>query len=105
MPIKTISELTVDEQTKLEFAKRLKASATSQDLLDGTKYAVVLLRLAATVTSGDYPTLKADIIGITGIQDATLLIDHETRTSVPADHTQVVQVRADVTLRDDTPEP
>jgi hypothetical protein len=104
MAIVTISDLTADEKTKLEFAKRLKASATPQDLVDGTKYAVVLLKLAPAVTPADYATLKTDIIGVTGIQDATLLIDHETRASVPANHVQVLDVRADVTLRDDTPE-
>lgn len=98
----TISDLAADDLTKLEYAKRRKAHV-SQDLDDDTKYAVVLLKLASAVTPADYPTLKSDIIAVTGVQDVTLLIDHETRATVPANHTQVVSVRADITLRDDTP--
>lgn len=102
MPIDTISDLTADELLKLEFAKRRKA-AQSVDLADDTKYAIVLLTLNPAVTSGDYPTLKTDIEAVTGIQNVELLIDHQARASVPANHTQVLGVRADVTLRDDTP--
>ncbi len=98
----TIIDLTDDEKLKLEFAKRRRAHA-SKDLADDTKYAVVILSLHPTVVPGDYPTLKAAIIAVTGVTDVDLLIDHQTRAVVPADHTQVLGIRADVTLRDDTP--
>ena len=104
MSIITITEPIGDVLTKLIFAKRLRANA-GEDLLDDTKYAIVLLRLAGAVVPGDYPTLKTNIEAATGVQEVSLLIDHQTRVSVPADHTQVLRVSADIDLRDDTPEP
>ncbi len=104
MPVVTIPDVTGDDLTKLVFAKRLRAGA-SQDLEDDTKYAIVLLKLAGAVVPGDYPTLKTNIEAVTGIQEVSLLIDHQTRASVPAGHTQVLWVMADINLRDDTPEP
>lgn len=98
----TITEPTGDALTELVFAKRLRAHA-SADLEDGTKYALCLIKLASAVTQDDYPTLKTQITAITGIQDIDLLIDHQTKSSVPADHTQVLHVMADIKLRDDTP--
>ena len=105
MPITTITDLTADELAKLAFSKRLKAGASPVDLANDTKYAIVLVELHPTVTPDDYATLKTNLLAVSGIQAADLLIDHQTRASVPADHTQVLSVRADVTLRDDTPVP
>lgn len=103
MPISTITDLTADELTKLAFAKRMRANAQATDLVDGTRYAVVLVELHPTVTPGDYGTLRTNLEAVAGVQDVSLLIDHVTRAAVPANHTQVLKVRADVTLRDDTP--
>ena len=102
MSVITITEPTGDTLTKLIFSKRLRAS-TSKDLENDTKYAVVLLKLAGAVVPGDYPALKTNIEAIAGIQEVSLLIDHQTRVSVPEYHTQVMSMRADVNLRDDTP--
>ena len=102
--VETITALSADELLKLEFQKRLKQNITA-DLADGTKYAVCLVKLAGAVTPGDYLTLKADIEAVTGVQEVSLLIDHQTKAAVPADHTQVLSVRADIDLRDDTPGP
>jgi len=106
MPIITISEPTAEDITKLVFAKRKRGNNT-QDLLDDTKYAIVLLRLHDTVTPGDYPALGAAVTAVPGIQGLNLLFDHQTRPAaeIPANHTQVLHARADITLRDDTPEP
>lgn len=104
MSVITISDLSADDLTKLVFAKRLKRTANA-DLADGTKYAVVLMKLAGAVTPADYPTLKTNIEAVVGIQEVSLLIDHQTRASVPENHTQVLSVTANVKLRDDTPKP
>lgn len=101
MAIVTISDLTADEQLKLEFAKTRRGHNT-MDLEEDTKYALVVLKLAGAVTQGDYAQLKADMIGVTGIQDVDLLIDHQTKAAVLANHTQVLSARADIVLRDDT---
>ena len=101
MPIVTISDLTPEQIVQLEFRQRRGNNRV--DLEDSTKYAVVLLKLAGAVTPGDYPTLKTNIEAVTGVQEVTLLIDHETRASVLADHTQVLRVMGEVSLRHDPP--
>ena len=98
----TITEPTADELVNLAFQHKLRASA-SADLENDTKYAVCLLKLHSAMTPGDYPALKTAIEGVTGVQNISLLIDHQTRASVPEYHVQVLRMRADVTLRDDTP--
>lgn len=103
MPIKTLVRLTPDELTRLEYEKRLRIVADKVDLTDDVKYAIVLVALHSSVVPGNYPALKADIEGVTGIQNVELLIDHQARATVFADHTQVLQVRLDIALRDDTP--
>ena len=102
MPIVTITEPSADDITKLVFAKKLRANAQA-DLANDTKYAVCLLKLAGAVTPADYPTLKTNIIAVVGVQDVVLLFDHQTRATVPPNHTQVLRCGADITLRDDTP--
>ncbi len=104
MAVVTIPDVTGDDLAKLVFSKRLRGNAMS-DLEDGTKYAVVLVKLAGPVVPGDYPTLKAAMEDVAGIQEVSLLIDHRTRASVPANHVQVLHVGADINLRDNTPEP
>ena len=104
MPIVTITEPDADAITKLVFAKKLRANAQT-DLENDTKYAVVVLKLANAMTPADYPALKANIIAVAGVQDVDLLFDHQTRATVPANHTQVLRCGADITLRDDTPIP
>ena len=101
MPVITIADLTDDERTKLVFAKRMRAG-NSKDLEDGTRYAVVLIKLHASVAPSDYPALRTSMVDIAGIQDVDLLIDAVTPSSVPANHTQVLQVGANIQLRDDT---
>ena len=104
MTVTTITEPTGDDLTKLVFAKRLRANS-SMDLLNDTKYAVVILKLAAAVTPADYGTLATAVKTIAGINDIDLLMDHQTKAVVPENHTQVLSVAADIKLRDDTPEP
>ena len=104
MAVNTITEPTGDDLTKLVFAKRLRANS-SMDLENDTKYALCVLKLAGAVTPADYPALKTNIIAVTGIQDVDLLIDHQTKATVPENHTQVLSVAADIQLRDDTPAP
>jgi len=104
MAILTITEPSADDITRLVYAKKLRAS-NQMDLENDTKYAVVVLKLANAVTPADYPALKTNIIAVTGVQDVDLLFDHQTRATVPANHTQVLRCGADITLRDDTPIP
>jgi len=80
----TITEPSSDEQV-IDMYNRGMTRAVSIDLNTATKYAVCLIRLAPAVTPANYPALKAAIEAITGIQEISLLIDHQTRASVPAD--------------------
>ncbi len=100
--INSITALTPKQLIELEFAKRLRANA-SKDLKDNTKYALVLMELGNGGES--YSTLKAAIEAVPGIQEVSLLIDHQTKAVVPEFCTQVAGVRVDVHLREDTPEP
>ena len=104
MPVPTLTRLTAEQLIKMEFGK-LRKNSGPVDLLDDADYAVCLFRLAPGVEQSDYPALKAAIEGITGIQEASLLIDHHTRETPIENHTQVLHVLASVSLRDDTPEP
>ena len=54
------------------------------DLETDTKYAICLLKLNSAVVPGDYPNLKSAIEGVTGVQEITLIIDHQTRATIPA---------------------
>jgi len=101
MPVNTISDLSADEITKLEFRKGLRSS-NNVELKNDTQYAVVILELGAAVTPDDYAALGTAIKAITGITDVELVIDHKTRASVPTDHTQVAHISTDIQLRDDT---
>ena len=103
MTVVTISDPTADELVDLAFQHKIRGHAT-QDLEDDTKYAIVLVKLAGAVEPSDYPTLKTNIEAVVGVQNVSLLIDHQTRASVPENHVQVLRMRADVKLRDDTPE-
>ena len=97
----TTTNLTADAAEKLAFTK--KRASGSVDLEDDTKYAVCILKLAGAVTPADYATLKSNIEDVAGVQTISLLVDHQTEDAVQANHTQVLRVRADITLRDDTP--
>lgn len=100
----TISDLTAEQLLRLEFRKARKDGGR-EELADDTTYILGLVTLHPSVTPGDYAALKAEIESITGIQNFNRLSDHHTRATTIANHTQVVDWRADVNLRDDTPEP
>ena len=92
------------EKIELGFSKSKKAS-NSIDLENDTKYALVVLKLAAGVKQpGDYAQLKTAIVAITGITDVELVIDTHTiaAASVPANRTQVAEIRFNIKLRNDT---
>ncbi len=99
--MKTIIGMTPEELEKAEFRGRRKVECA--DLEGDTKYAMVLLKLNPAVTPADYADLRTSIIGITGVQDVTLLIDHQTKATVQADHKQVLEASAKLKLLPDTP--
>lgn len=104
MTVKTTVDLTAAQLGDLEFRKALREN-TTEDLEDNTRYAVVLLKLHPTVTPDDYPTLKAAMIDVPGIQDVTLLFDRQTKATMPANHVQTLHLMVDYQKRDDTPKP
>ena len=82
--MQTITEPTADQQQERMYNTRMKRSESVVLELD-TKYAVCLLKLAPGVTQpDDYPTLKAAVEAVVGIQEVTLLIDtHGTPAEIP----------------------
>jgi hypothetical protein len=87
---KTLTEPTADTQL-LDVYNRGMRVADRIPLEVDTKYAVTLMKLNAAVLPTDYPTLKAAIEAITGITEVSLIIDHQTRATVPAD-TEIVAI-------------
>ncbi len=87
---RTLSEPTADEQL-LDIYNRGMRIADRIVLETDQKYALCLLKLASAVQSTDYPALKAAIEAITGIQEISLVVDHQTRSTLPTD-TQLVAI-------------
>ena len=78
----TISEMSNDDLIRLLYSRSMKRSVIKL-LETDTKYAICLVKLHSAVTSADYPTLAFNIKQITGIEDVNLLIDFQTRDSLP----------------------
>lgn len=72
----TITEPSADQQ-KVDAYNRKAFAHQTVDLETGAKYALVLLKLASAVTPSDYAALGSAISGITGIQNAQLVIDNQ----------------------------
>lgn len=82
MTIQTLTVPSADEQQKLVYNRKVKAS-NSIELLLNKKLACVILQLNGVVVPDDYPALAAAIKAIPGIQDVNLLIDGPTPSSIP----------------------
>jgi len=69
------------------------------------KMAIIALSLAPAITQGDYPTLKAAIEGIAGIQQVDLLVDGQApaAATVPDNHDMTVHTNVMIRV-DPTPE-
>ena len=78
----TIVEMSEDDLVRLAYERRMKRSVIKL-LETDTKYAVCLVKLHSAVTPADYPTLGFEIKQVTGIQDVDLLIDFQTRATLP----------------------
>jgi hypothetical protein len=65
------------------------------------KFAIIILKLGASVTQGDYPALNAQIEAIDGIQDLDLLIDGKVPTTLPQDTSAYIHVRTHIEICDD----
>ncbi len=104
--IKTILLATAEQLCRLARVGGLRANSDRVDLIPEAKYAVCLLRLHDTVTPGDYSTIGTDIKAVTGVQDIDLLVDYQAASAAELEEyeVEVASVRADIRLRDDTPE-
>lgn len=104
MALQTIDDLTEAQLEELMFRKGLRSNHPTIDLENGTKYAIVLLKLHPTVVvPDDYPAIRTDIIGVTGVQDVTLLFDRQTQATPPPNRVQTLNARVNFNRRDDTP--
>lgn len=97
--MKTLEEPTADQAVVDAYNKGMAAS-DQVVLTTSTKYAMCLLRLAGAVTPADYPTIKTSIEGVAGVQEITLLVDHETRADVPTGKQLVGVFEANVRIED-----
>jgi len=79
---KTLLEPTADQQ--IERIYNTGMAVSEQKVLEAdTKYALCLLKLHSSVTPDQYPALKAAIEAVSGVQEISLVIDHQTRATVP----------------------
>lgn len=100
---RTLTEPTADQATINAYNKGMAMAA--QEVLDtDTRYALCLLKLHSSVTPGDYAALKAAIEGVTGVMNISLVVDHVTRASIPADKQLVARMEIDLKLAP-VPEP
>lgn len=81
---KTLAEPTSDQQL-VDVYNRGMRTAERITLDTDQLYAICLLKLNNAVQPSDYLALKTAIEAITGIQNISLIIDHRTRATIPAD--------------------
>jgi hypothetical protein len=101
--VKTLTEPNTDNQIRNMYNKGMKAADT-KDLDTDQLYAIVLLKLNNSVVPGDYPTLKTNIEAVTGIQNAQLIIDHHTRTTIPSGTQLQAVIHTNLRLQEAPPE-
>ena len=102
MGVKELTVPSADEQQKLVYNRKVKASNMVELPLD-KKLAVVVLQLHPSVERSDYGALGVAIGEIAGIQGVDLVVDGETPVSIPPNTT--LQLVAEVQLRiEDLPE-
>ncbi len=102
--VSTINFPDADEQLQIAVNKRSRASGNLL-LNENQKFACVFLKLAPTVTQGDYPALKTTIEAVTGIQEISLLVDGQVPVSIPVDHRVRLYLEAQVRIEDIPEEP
>jgi hypothetical protein len=103
MAINTITEPSADTQQVDMYNRRMRRSNVKV-LETDRKYAVCLIALHSAVNQpGDYGALKAAIEGVTGIQEAELLVDGQAPSSIPEGKQLRMVVEAHLRL-DDAPE-
>lgn len=95
----TITIPDADDQLKIALNSTRGKKSGSINVTSGQKFAIVYMPLAGAVTQSDYPTLKAAIEAIAGIQSISLLIDGQIPT-IPADMTARVTVNAQMRFND-----
>lgn len=100
----TIIELTDEQKLRLAYSKRMRVHKQVELTVDQL-YALSLITLNNAVVPGDYPTLKANIEGVTGVQNISLLVDHRTLASLSADTKLVASISIDLNIVDVPVEP
>ncbi len=91
----TIPDFTPDQLLRKGFGNLMARTAPAVDLDLDQLYAVVLVKLNASVTPADYPALKTAIEAVVGVQEIDLLVDRKTRATLPPD----TKLTANVTVR------
>lgn len=82
MSVQTLTVPSADEQQKLVYNRKVRASNSTELALD-QKIACVLLRLAPNVTSDDYAAIGSAISAVTGVQSIELMVDGQAPSSIP----------------------
>ena len=95
--MKTLTEPAASDQLLYLYRSRMQAMEHVA-LAAGTKYALCLLKLHPAVTPANYAQLRQDICGVTGIADIEIVVDHETRSELPADTQLAAVVSVDLRI-------
>lgn len=94
---KTLTEPSTDDQIIDTYNRGMRTA--ERIVLDTDQlYAVCLLRLNNAVTPANYPALKTAIEAVTGVQNISLIIDHRTRATIPANTQLMAIVEANLRL-------
>lgn len=82
---KTLTEPNAEEQVIKTYNREMRVA--DRIVLElNTKYAICLLKLHPAVTPANYPAIGQAINAVPGVQGITLIIDHQTRASLPEGH-------------------
>ena len=98
MAINTLSEPTADQQLLALYNRGMRLAGPPEPLELDTSYAVCLLKLHPSVTAANYPALKTATEEVAGIQTISLLADHHTRASLPANKALAASVILDLRI-------
>ncbi|MCP4549643.1 MAG: hypothetical protein GY835_24575 [bacterium] len=67
-------------------------------MLEGEKFACVLLHLGPTVTQANYPAMRTALEAVTGVDEVDLLVDGQVPTGLPADTQVRMAIEAGMTV-------
>ncbi len=95
--MKTLSEPTETQKLLYTYNRGMRAAERSE-LSPGTKYVVCLIALTPDMTAKGYAALTSEIKSIAGVKDVSLVIEHQTRDTIPEDYRLIALTEVNLRL-------